>query len=567
MSTTPKVTLLPFIIAYCVVSSILLRSTDSLQARMRPQCIHGSPLNSFSLFAPSDEKSFLETVETGGDEALQYCSSSELYSDNETNLQRANERTHPRSSKTTATDVFIIVVESLSRHHLAKNMPLTLKCLSLLDTNWFPNLHHRTGTTRGNLPSLFFGSPTNLTYGPNQGEFHNGSAVFPLTKHELEVGAVWNIFRNQGYTTLFGSTACNILFGLNHASSKDGHVFHDSFTSRSDFDFMYPSGAFTHSCPWTGWHDAENIEEILQCSLAGPFHHKFLEYYKHFRGSIEGPIFTSIHLLESHGQKDWMFRAIDFHLSHFVHWLGDMKDTMIVFLGDHGDISGTPLGIVLPPKMKKGDVALKRLKDNLVLFDDMYLFLKDFAASQNIKKSARALQRHSDARRCSDVSDLAICFCKQTDEILQYNMTLQKKAVERIVSRSDAECTPFIVHNVTFTSTFLVLEMRIVFTNRSVFIARFSSADDFHIFQETKYKTQIPCTPTGRDPQFCVCDLERFEAANPDSLGIGEPGAGALAGRAGVSNASDTAAGGTASVSGSGAHEGQYLNSGERQTI
>jgi len=431
-------------------------------------------------------------------------------------------KTSKTRQKTSRLDVFVLVIESLGLENFLDQMPLTRTALEESSRlTWFTNLHARRGGTRENLPPLLFGQPLNhfnLVL-----DVKNYSSCFDLSKNSLEKYALWRIARRAGYETLYGSTACNMLFGLNHISTKDGYVWHDTSSRRVDFMHSFPFGAYyTNSSDCQEFRQVSTADEVFRCSSGGPYHHKFFEYYKTFSSShSQSPLFTVVHLLEPHGNlKYW---PLDFHTAKFLHWLLKKQDTFVLFLGDHGDSLGTPAGVSIPRVFENVDEVLKHASESMLLHENFYQLFTSYFKSKNLMRAVRVFRNTVVLNTCEKNSDIAACYCEPRG--LQRRSTLLtddviNRAVEHILAQSkgskrcaslkfersqqvDAPKSDAAVHLI-FT---VGIATKVVFS-----VEVYMKTLD--IKQLTRYSSQIPCTPSGYSPQYCFCDVSAFASHN-----------------------------------------------------
>lgn len=484
------------------------------------------------------------------------CYSTTLYS--KLDVDRAPQR-KPLSTKYAAKqsqpDVLIFIIESLYQDGFEKQMALTRSGLDRHGVTWFDSLHHRMGATRRNVPGLLWGKvpshELNMTRTLLGGGW-NFSAVFNISKQELQASALWNVAAENGYHTLYGCTACNILMGLHHAETNDGHVFHDTHQNLSDFQFSFPPGKFFSSdrkqgckdcsrtedphvsmgslgssIPWDQhpchvFEEAKFPDDILRCEAGGPFHHKFLDYYDKFRSVNDVPIFTYAHIEEPHGNL--LFWPLDHHISSFLERTCSSRNTLLVFMGDHGDVSGTPLGIVLPKSMKSHKHLLQSLSKSTITHDDLYVFLRKFLETRDVQASAYDLAKASAARTCENIENLAHCLCtgarpegfNPQHEML--NMPYVQVAVSKVEINRGEDCDPFILQSHETIHSAAQQHLRLKFTNKAIFEAVFRNNEVHDLWQVTRYHGQIGCTPEGTHPKFCVCDHDRFIRDNSHIL-------------------------------------------------
>lgn len=426
-------------------------------------------------------------------------------------------------------DVFVFVVESLGWHKFLNQMPLTKHVLEEFGVTWFTGMHVRNGGTRENLPSLLFGKPLayNITV-KQTAHSSNYSATFDLTNEGLQ-NAIWRVAQRKGYKSLYGSTSCNMLLGTHHLVTSDGHVWHDVHREKSDFTDLFPPGAY-HTPSDTDrmcdhYSDAPSAEAILRCSSTGPYHHKFLEYYKAFSThNLGSPLFTIAHLMETHG--NYIYWPLDYHTSRFLHWLLKKHETIVIFMGDHGETYwndtkglGTPLGIALPRKLRPARQTLRLISDAMVLLDDVYVMLRSYLESTDIFSAVKMLQHKVELNSCSKHANLAHCLCEKhvvNYKVPKFSTRLLNRAVEHIKKASDGANTCEVLQLLKYRnvrSSPTDLSMEVVF-NGPVFAFKFMTEDNFHTKQLTRYSNQIPCTPDGYHAEYCLCNRTAFEEQN-----------------------------------------------------
>ena len=193
---------------------------------------------------------------------------------NSTTLKQTKKRIEPKTKSLLQSDVFILVIESLSFQRFLDELPLTRSVLDEFGVFWFKGMHRRQGSTRENLTPLLFGEPVKYRKRLAHGNY---SAVFNVSKKNLQDKALWRITEREGYQTLYGSTACNLLFGLHHISTNDGFVWHGTLEKYTDFTDSFPYGACyaksESDCRY--FVEAKTAKDMLCCDTVGPYHHEF----------------------------------------------------------------------------------------------------------------------------------------------------------------------------------------------------------------------------------------------------------------------------------------------------
>ena len=447
-----------------------------------------------------------ETAKVGNRSSSQFTASAR------TGATRANKKKN----------VFVLVIESLGFTKFLDQMPLTKSVLEEFGVTWFIGMHVREGGTRENLPSMFFGRP--LKYSINVAE-GNYSAVFNLTTKILRDDAIWRVAQRSGYHTLYGSTACNLLFGLHHVATMDGLIWHNIFEKSSDFMETFPFGAYytpsdkERDC--TRYQDAHSAEGILRCSTTGPYHHKFFEYYKdlHASGHAGLPRFTIAQLLEPHG--NYIYWPIDFHTSEFLRWILSNQDTMVFFLGDHaevGDPLTTPIGLVLPRTLRHARKKLRELSGHMLLNDNFYIFLREYFESGDIKRATEFFEGEVKKNKCSDHENLVKCHCDpEGSRFRTFDQSVVDRAVEHINSQSKGAkaCAPLKLEEYRNVQVSLKeMNVELLFAEGPLFHVKFLPHDAISVKQLTRYSSQIHCTPEKYHPEFCLCNVTAFKEQN-----------------------------------------------------
>lgn len=446
------------------------------------------------------------------------CESKHFYDDEDVQSLRTQSKSEPSSEKF---NIFIFPVESLTMQAFHSDMPKTRNVLEGASAVFFANFHHRSGNTRANLVPMLLGELVDYRL---VSERNNITCVFNLTEESLLERSLWHIASKHEYATVQGGTACNAFVGCNRLSTSDGYIFHDNLKRRTDFDYSFPYGAFYAShraerC--TNYVEAKTVEDVLRCASEGPYSEKFLNYYKKLRKKNEGVLtFTVAQLEEPHGNK--MYWPVDAIVADFLKWIIDEDDTLLVFLGDHGDASGTPLAIVPPSSVDVAFDPLRYLASSMIVHDNIYDFLQRYLRSGDISESIRLLAETLQTNQCSQYKNLDVCFCEESrsveekTRVVHFDKSLQEKVVLYIRSQTKASaCAAYEVAEVSNIRTeYGNLKFDIRFINGSIYIARFTTSADFSVAQLTRYHTQTPCTPKGVHPEFCVCDEHSFRKSN-----------------------------------------------------
>jgi len=416
-------------------------------------------------------------------------------------------------------DIFILVVESLSLKKFNQDMPLTRKVLDDLGGIWFPNFHVRMGGTRENLPGLLLGQfpKYNISFD------HGTSTSFDISRETLNETALWKVAQRNGFETLHGSTACNMLFGLHHMSTSDGYDFHNTLKNFTDFDYTFPNGAYYQNKQTVedcySFREVRDSEGMLRCTTAGPYHHKFYEFYKVFSAEVQRPKFTVVHLYETHGNSiAW---PLDFHTSRFINWMGERQNTIIAFMGDHGDATGTPLGLVFPQNYGRDIAYLRRFPHTFVLAENLHSFFKNIMQTKDVKRSSVDFLEETFQNRCDGKLNLRACFCKAENDSmvsLEFDESLVNSAVKYIRDKTSSVCQSYELLNYSVPVTSgSPLRVIIYFTNTAIYEVVFQSKDQFQVKQLTRYQSQIVCSPEGTHPRFCICNMTTFREGNANS--------------------------------------------------
>ena len=315
------------------------------------------------------------------------CESKHFYDDEDVQSLRTQSKSEPSSEKF---NIFIFPVESLTMQAFHSDMPKTRNVLEGAGAVFFANFHHRSGNTRANLVPMLLGELVDYRLVSEQ---NNITCVFNLTEESLLERSLWHIASKHEYATVQGGTACNAFVGCNRLSTSDGYIFHDNLKQRTDFDYSFPYGAFyaSHQAErCTNYVEAKTVEDVLRCASEGPYSEKFLNYYEKLRKKNEGVLtFTVTQLEEPHGNK--MYWPVDAIVADFLKWIIDEDDTLLVFLGDHGDASGTPLAIVPPSSVDVAFDPLRYLASSMIVHDNIYDFLQRYLRSGDISESIRLL--------------------------------------------------------------------------------------------------------------------------------------------------------------------------------
>ncbi len=416
-------------------------------------------------------------------------------------------------------DIYLFIVESLGEDAMQRNMRMTTEVLKKAQAIFFGNFPGRCCGTRPNLIPLFFGSHgfklfSNLTLDVN------------ISRIEYEENALWKIAQRNERATMYGSTACNLLFACQEVRTADKFTFHDVRQQQSDFQFSFPYEAFYSNPSNTNCYQFEEhwtIDQISRCNSQGPYHHKFFDYYKKFRRTQTRPFFTITHLFEPHG----FFRheALDYHTSQFLDWIIAKKNTLLIFMGDHRqvdterDVDSTALAIVPPAYLKDVFDPLRPSRNDLLFQEDLHSFTKDILRSVDWRESVIRLKQKLSANHCDMHSNLQSCLCPNvTQTSLVYTEEMKDLVVDYVnMQRQHApSCLAFTAHdatveNVRRSNTHVSFELH--FGNGAIFQSTFSSKDTLKARQLTRYASQEPCAPDGVHPEFCICNEDSFRAA------------------------------------------------------
>jgi len=506
-------------------------------------------LNSGSFSCQTSETKLLKVESFSFDDSSSAQCHSTLLHENEREVKKIQWVGSKREIQATSqnkTDILVFIMESLSIQKFREEMTATHSTLNEAEIVWFESFHHRLGTTRANIAPLVIGEPVYQTFldprskdpkikreGAHRkgipyfliNRLGNYSAIFDVPESFMSSRALWSIAKRHGYHTLHGSTACNMFMGLHRIATRDGNIFYDYLDSKSQysaFDSAFPLGSFytkneTECTNWSRQWEAANPEDVLKCNSRGPYHHKFLDFYKKFKGlNSQLPLFTITQLYETHGFTT--FWPLDFHVSQFFKWLLDKKDTLIIFMGDHGDESGTPLGVILPRHLHEGREELRKLSREFVVSENIYEFLRTLIETKSVMNSTKALKREIFQKNCESYEKLAVCLCENSiskkTEII-FNASFVSAAVTYIQGRSGIGCSDYKLKrydNIKPGAGSLSFDLH--FENHVIFEATFRSIDDFHVAQRTRYVSQASCTPEPIHPEFCLCDATLFKKDN-----------------------------------------------------
>jgi len=344
-------------------------------------------------------------------------------------------------------DVHLFIVESLGQDAMQRNMPMTTKVLRKAQAIFFGNFPGRCCGTRSNLIPLFFGSrgyqlSSDLTLDVN------------ISRIEYEMNALWKIAQRNERAAMYGSTACNVMFGCHRVRTADKFVFHDIRQQWSDFQFSFPYEAFYSNPNNTNCYifkEYATSDEISRCDTQGPYHHKFFDYYKKFRVAQTTPLFTVTHLLEPHGFFN--HDALDYHTSRFIDWITEKKNTFLIFMGDHTnerDVDSTALAIVAPHYLQRVFDPLRLSRNFMIVHEDLHSFTRDILLSVDWRVAVRRLQQKLSANHCDLYSNLQSCFCPDvTGTSVPYVEDMKALVVDFInqQKRNASACLEFNVHD------------------------------------------------------------------------------------------------------------------------
>ena len=413
-------------------------------------------------------------------------------------------------------DVHLFIVESLGQDAMRRNMHKTTEVLRKGRAIFFENFPGRCCGTRPNLIPLFFGAhgytmSSNLTLDVN------------ISRIEYEQNALWKIAQSNKRTTMYGSTACNVMFGCQKVQTADKYVFHDIRQQKSDFEFSFPYEAFYSHPNNTNCYQFEECvtpDQILRCESQGPYHHKFFDYYKKFRGTQTTPLFTITHLLEPHGF--FHHEALDHHTSEFVDWILAKNNALLIFMGDHTnerDLDSTALAIVPPPYLQDVFEPLRLSRNFMLVHEDLHSFTKDVLLSVDWRESVKRLQQRLSSNDCDLHTNLQSCFCPNVARTsVVYAEDMKTRAVNFINEqrRRAPTCLEFTARDAEVKAVHesdIHVSFELHFASGAIFQATFSSRDTFKTRQLTRYASQAFCTPDGVHPEFCICNEELFLAA------------------------------------------------------
>jgi len=416
-------------------------------------------------------------------------------------------------------NILILPIESLTLQAFHSEMPKTKKALNTTGSLSFSNFHHRSGNTRANVIPLLLGRlvPYRMLSAAN-----NITCIFDLTKKSLLESSLWQTAAEHGYATLQGGTACNAFVGCNRLLTSDGYVFHDNLNRFTSFNHSFPYGAFyapKHALSCTDYKEAKTAEDILRCDGEGPHLEKALDYYKLLRlKNKRVRTFSLMQVEEPHGNK--IYWPIDNIVADFVQWVIAEDDTILVFLGDHGDSSGTPLVIVPPSGIDSSFHLLGSLTSGMIIHDNVYTFLRGYLDTMDISSATSMLIDKIQSNECADYEQLEVCFCEahrlNTQEELKFDVEYEKVITAYIQSKtSAAHCATYEAPEVSnIRMEYKSVTFHVSFSNGSVYAARFTSPKNFTVSQNTRYHSQRSCTPHGVHPEFCICDQSGFERSN-----------------------------------------------------
>jgi len=341
-----------------------------------------------------------------------YCNAAVLHDTIESVTPSTDFIHRTQAPRQKAIDIFILSIGALPCSAFRDHMPMTRKVLEDSNAIIFDNFHHRQGATRGNMLPLLLGEQ--ISY--NCDYRKTPSCTFNVTAHDLNQWALWNVATQNGYSSMYGSTACNQLFGLDHLETKDGLTFHDTGTRTSQFGHLFPSGSYYGGC--NGFKKFRSGENLIDCQGQGPYHHTFYDYYIKFREKNlkDRPLFTHVHMYETHGQEAEEAWLLDYHTSNFLTWMIAREDALIVFMGDYS-LGGTTtaLAMSVPTQMQERFQGVRELTHKLVIHNNLYRLMRDLMNSQETDSPVKNFEAVLKNNRCDQYDHLKLC--KITEEL------------------------------------------------------------------------------------------------------------------------------------------------------
>lgn len=225
-----------------------------------------------------------------------------------------------KSSETTPLTVLMISIDSMSRKHFYRKLPLTLKYLKSLNKNSYRvydfKLHNIVGDN--SIPNVY----TILTgqsypYLSSYEEDQNIKAKDDLIRDI----SIWTYLREKGWVSLFGTEFCNDYFsyGLGRKPSVD-HL----------------SAKFW--CAGKVLSGYRDLSEKQRCIGAYNSHYYLLNYTYQFTQEYQGVNkWAHIMILPAHEDSGTVVSSLDEDFVEFLDKFLNSKDKTIVFiLADHG---------------------------------------------------------------------------------------------------------------------------------------------------------------------------------------------------------------------------------------
>jgi hypothetical protein len=239
---------------------------------------------------------------------------------NETAYEQVKATMHTLGLKHKPLSIVFISIDSFSRRHFFRKLPQTLNTLNAINAEksgyraFDFKLHNVLGATSTENMVPMFGNTPFL-------EVSN-----PPYRDLLGPGALWNIFKSNGYMTLMGYENCDYHFpaALGKVVEVD-HFVRNFYCAASKF-LNVKMGKEGH---------------VQRCIGPQMSHHYLLNYTQAFSHAYkEANQFVYLHLNAAHEESGQHAATLDADMNQFVkEYLAKMKEShdVVLFLhGDHG---------------------------------------------------------------------------------------------------------------------------------------------------------------------------------------------------------------------------------------
>lgn len=361
--------------------------------------------------------------------------------------------------------VYLVLKDSVSRHHFYRNMESTIKYLNsrLLNSTQFVmydfllnNAHG--GTTQSNLLPLFLGKASK-----DHLELIKGSKGEPWEEvffDKLQDSIIWKHYEDLGYVTMFGfDTVNNFISDVIGRNIKTDHQVL-SFWNAAKYLFNYSEFSSKSKCLGTKNSHRHLFDYVNQ-------------YIKNYYGHNK---FSYIHTTTAHEDTNTLYKTMDEDLKEFLEEFLDThektkEDFVLVITADHGKnnnqmglVEGhieniNPVAIIIASQAiinKIGPNAHETLLHNtqrLVGRPDWYVTLKHLASAaygnisdetynQFIKESGSQnsvsllLEKIPDDRLCSDINiEDHFCLTRNYKKI-DLNSEIVQKGILEVIKNS-----------------------------------------------------------------------------------------------------------------------------------